>query len=149
MSLKEKIQEDWKLAMKAKDRFKASTISMAKSAILLVEKDEKRILEDEDIYAIISKEIKKRKEASEDFRKGNRQDLVDQTLREIEILSEYLPEQLTEEEISNIVSAAVKETGAVSMKDMGKVMKFVSPKIKGRADGKLVSTLVRQQLSNN
>lgn len=149
MSLKEKIQEDWKTAMKSRDRFKASTINMAKSAILFVEKNEIRTLEDEDIYAIISKEIKKRNESLEDFRKGNRQDLVDETLREIEILSEYLPEQLTEEGISKIVSAAVKETGALSMKDMGKVMKFVSPKIKGRADGKLVSTIVRQHLINS
>lgn len=149
MSLKEKIQEDWKTAMKSRDRFKASTINMAKSAILLVEKNEIRTLEDEDIYAIISKEIKKRNEALEDFKKGNRQDLVDETLREIEILSEYLPEQLTEEEISKIVSAAVKETGALSMKDMGKVMKFVSPEVKGRADGKLVSTIVRQHLINS
>jgi uncharacterized protein YqeY len=149
MSLKDKINIDWKAAMKSKDKLKASTISMAKSAILLVEKNERRVLQDEDIYSVISKEIKNRKEALEAFKSGNREDLVQQAMQEIEILSEYLPEQLTEEEIFKIVSEAVKETGAQSIKDMGKVMTFVSPKTKGRADGKLISTIVRQHLTNN
>ncbi|SHI00426.1 GatB/YqeY domain-containing protein [Clostridium grantii] len=149
MSLKDKINIDWKAAMKSKDKLKASTISMAKSAILLVEKNERRVLEDEDIYSVISKEIKNRKEALDAFKSGNREDLVQQAMQEIEILSEYLPEQLTEEEIFKIVSEAVKETGAQSIKDMGKVMTFVSPRTKGRADGKLISTIVRQHLTNN
>jgi uncharacterized protein YqeY len=149
MSLKDKINTDWKAAMKSKDKLKASTISMAKSAILLVEKNERRVLQDEDIYSVISKEIKNRKEALEAFKSGNREDLVQQAMQEIEILSEYLPEQLTEEEIFKIVSEAVKETGAQSIKDMGKVMTFVSLKTKGRADGKLISTIVRQHLTNN
>ena len=146
MSLKERIQEDWKNAMKAKDSFRASVLNMAKAAILYDEKANGQALDDEQIIAVISREVKKRKESIADFEKGNRQDLVDQTNKEIEILLEYLPQQLTEEEIAEIIKGAVDEVGANSIKDMGKVMAIVAPKVKGRADGKMVSEMVKKFL---
>lgn len=147
MALKERLQEDWKQALKSKDKLKADTISMAKAAILLVEKTDGSKLEDEAIIDVIAKEVKMRREAVLEFEKGNRQDLVDKTNTEIEILLEYLPQQLNEEEIEEIVRMAVNETGSNSIKDMGKVMAAVTPRTKGRADGKLVSTIVKQFLS--
>jgi uncharacterized protein YqeY len=147
MSLKDNLQEDWVLALKSKDRFKANVISMAKAAILHAEKVDGSTLDDEAIITIIAREVKQRKEAIVEFEKGNRQDLVDQNTKEIEILFEYLPKQLTSEEIVEIIKNAVIETGATSAKDMGKVMSAIKLKVKGRADGKLVSDLVKQILS--
>lgn len=147
MSLKERLQDDWKQALKSKEKLKADTISMAKAAILQVEKNDGSKLDDEQIIDVLAKEVKMRREALLEFEKGKRQDLVDKTSSEIEILLEYLPQQLTEEEIAEIVRMAVNETGSNSIKDMGKVMAAVNPKVKGRADGKLVSTIVKQFLS--
>lgn len=147
MSLKEQLQEDWKTALKGGDRFKANVISMAKAAILQAEKVDGSKLDDEAIIAIISREVKQRREAILEFEKGNRQDLVDQNNKEIEILLQYLPVQLTSQEVAEIIKNAVKETGAASPKEMGKVMSAIMPKVKGRADGKLVSDLVKQILS--
>ncbi|CCC58151.1 GatB/YqeY domain-containing protein [Caloramator australicus] len=146
MSLKERIQEDWKNAMKAKDSFRASVLNMAKAAILYDEKTNGKILDDEEVIAVLSREVKKRKESLEEFEKGNRQDLVEQVNKEIEILLEYLPQQLTEDEIAEIIRSAVDEVGANSIKDMGKVMAIVAPKVKGRADGKMVSEMVKKFL---
>jgi uncharacterized protein YqeY len=147
MSLKEVLQEDWKQALKAKDKFKTDTISMARAAILLVEKTDGEQLDDEQIFEVLSKEVKQKREAILEFEKGNRQDLVDKANAEIEILLGYLPQQLSEEEISGIVRQAVDEVGAISMKEMGKVMAIVVPRTKGRADGKLVSQIVKQYLN--
>jgi uncharacterized protein YqeY len=147
MSLKERLQEDWKQALKAKDKFRANTISMAKAAVLLVEKTDNRVVNDDEIIEILAREIKQRREAMLEFEKGNRQDLVDKAKVEIEILLSYLPQQLSEEEICEIVRKAVDEVGASSMKDMGKVMVVIMPKTKGKADGKLVSQIVKQYLN--
>jgi uncharacterized protein len=147
MTLKERLQEDWKTALKAKDKFKASTISMAKSAVLLAEKTDGVQLDDAKVVDVLAKEVKQRRDSMLEFEKGNRQDLVDQTKAEIEILLNYLPQQLSESEISDIVRQAVDEMGANSMKDMKAVMAIVTPKIKGRADGKMVSQLVRDSLN--
>jgi uncharacterized protein len=147
MTLKESLQEDWKTALKAKDKFKASTISMAKAAVLLAEKTDGVQLDDAKVVDILAKEVKQRRDSVLEFEKGNRQDLVDQTKAEIEILLNYLPQQLSESEISDIVRQAVDEMGANSMKDMKAVMAIVTPKIKGRADGKMVSQLVRDSLN--
>ena len=147
MTLKERLQEDWKTALKAKDKFKASTISMAKAAVLLAEKTDGVQLDDAKVVDILAKEVKQRRDSVLEFEKGNRQDLVDQTKAEIEILLNYLPQQLSESEISDIVRQAVDEMGANSMKDMKAVMAIVTPKIKGRADGKMVSQLVRDSLN--
>ena len=136
-TIKERLQEDWKQALKAKDKFKAGVLSTAKSAILLVEKTDGVKLEDEQVIEILAREIKQRREAALEFEKGNRQDLVDQNNSEIAILLDYLPQQLSEEEIKKIVIDVADNLGASSMKDMGKVMAEVRPKIVGRADGKI------------
>lgn len=147
MSLKERLQEDWKQALKAKEKSKAETISMARAAVLQVEKTDGNKLSDEQVIEVLAKEVKQRREAILEFEKGNRQDLVDKANEEIEILLGYLPQQLSEEEISEIVRQAVDEVGAGSIKDMGKVMALIMPKTKGRADGKLVSQIVKQYLN--
>ena len=147
-TIKERLQEDWKTALKAKDKFKANVISTAKSAILLVEKTDNIKISEDQVIEILAKEVKQRKEAILEFEKGNRQDLVDQNKAEIEILLNYLPQQLSEEELKDIVRDSAIEAGAGSIKDMGKVMKLVRPKVIGRADQKLVSELVKSYLTN-
>jgi uncharacterized protein len=147
MSLKERLQEDWKTALKAGDRFKANVISMAKAAVLHAEKVDGSKLEDDAIIVIISREVKQRREAILEFEKGNRQDLVEQNNKEIEVLLGYLPVQLTSQEITEIIKEAVKETGATGPKEIGKIMNAIMPKVKGKADGKLVSDLVKQILA--
>lgn len=146
MSLKDRLQEDWKAAMKAQDKFRAGVINMARAAILFREKTDGSKLDDEAVIDVLSKEVKQRKDATIEYEKGNRQDLVDQANNEIQILLEYLPQQLTEEEIKEIVVNAVREVGAVSMKDMGKLMAAIMPQLKGRADGKLVNQIVKDIL---
>lgn len=147
MSLKEKIQQDWKDAMKSRDKMRSTTLSMAKAAILQVEKTDNRTVDDEEVILILSKEVKSRRDALVEFEKGNRQDLVEQTNFEIEILLGYLPKQLTQDEIVEIVKETIVELGASSVKDLGKVMPAVMAKTKGRADGKLVSSIVKQNLN--
>jgi len=147
MSLKDTLQDDWKNSLKSRDKFRADTISMAKAAILHMEKTDGVKLDDEKVIEVLAREVKQRREALVEFEKGNRQDLVDKCNAEIEILLEYLPQQLTEEEIFEIVRQAAVEVGANSIKDMGKVMSAVTARTKGRADGKLVSTIVKEHLN--
>lgn len=147
-TVKERLQEDWKTALKAKDKLKANVISTAKSAILLVEKTDGITADDALAIEILAKEVKQRREAMLEFEKGNRQDLVDQSKAEIEILLNYLPQQLSEGEIRQIIEESAIEAGASSIKDMGKVMSIVRPKTLGRADGKLVSQIVKEYLTN-
>lgn len=147
MSLKERLQEDWKQALKSHDKIKAETVSMAKAAVLLVEKSNGIKLEDEQIIEVLAREVKQRREAMLEFEKGKRQDLVDKTKVEINILLKYLPQQLTEQEIEALVKQKVAEVGANSIKDMGKVMSVINPTIKGKADGKLVSKIVKEYLN--
>lgn len=147
MSLKDRLHEDWKLAMKNKDKFRSGVLSMARAAILQSEKSDGISLDDEQVIAVLSKEVKQRKESIVEFEKGNRPDLVEQTKNEIDILFDYLPQQLSEDEIQEIVREAVIAVGANSMKDMGRVMAAVQPKVKGRADGKIVSRIVKEQLT--
>jgi uncharacterized protein YqeY len=134
--------------MKAKDKVRKSTITLIRAAILQEEKDKQiENLEDSDIEAIISNQYKQRKDSLKEFEKAGREDLVDQTKAEMAIIKDYLPKQLTNEEIESIVEGTIQETGAESMKDMGKVMKSVMPKVKGKADGKVVNQIVREKLS--
>ena len=119
---------------------------MVRSAIRQAEIDGKKELDDEGIVSIISKEVKSRKDSLEEFRKGNRADLVQETEEEISVLLPYLPQQLSEDEVRALVEEAVRATGAVTQKDMGKVMGVLMPKVKGRADGKLVNRLVCEKL---
>jgi uncharacterized protein len=147
MSLKDRLQDDWKQALKAKDKFRADTISTARAAVLHVEKTEGVKVDDEQVIEILAREVKQRREAVLEFEKGNRQDLVDKSNDEIEILLGYLPQQLTEEEILVLIQEAAVEVGANSIKEMGRIMQVLAPRIKGRADGKLVSQMVREHLN--
>ena len=146
MSLKEQLAADLKQSMKDKDKIAKSAITLVRAAILQIEKDEKKELFDDDIIDVVSKQVKQRKDALSDFQKGNRQDLVEQTEREIEVLTKYLPQQLSEDELKVVVLNAINEVGATSMKDMGKIMSIVMPQIKGRADGKMVNKIVKENL---
>lgn len=146
MSLKEKLMEDMKSSMKNKDTLRKNTITMVRASIKQREVDERVELTDEDIIDIIAKQVKEKRDVIQDFEKGGREDLVEQTKKEIEILLEYLPKQLTEEEVEEIVKDTIKEVGAKSIKDIGLIMKSVMPKIKGRADGSMVNSIARKYL---
>jgi uncharacterized conserved protein, yqeY B.subtilis ortholog len=146
--MKEKILEDLKSAMKSQDKEKLSVIRMVKGAISLEEINKKIELSDDDIIAIIAKQIKTRKESIVDFEKGNRQDLVEQTKREIEILNQYMPQQFSEEEISNILNEIFDQVQPKGISDMGKVMKEASSRFKGRADMSSVSQMIKDRLNN-
>ncbi len=144
----ENITKDIVDAMKSKDTLKLQTLRMLKAAIDL-ERINKKVekVEDDDIVSIISKQIKTRKESIAEFLKGNRQDLVDKTNAEIEILSKYMPEMLSEDEITTIVEEIIKEVSATSIKDMGRVMKEASSKLKGKADMSIVSKIIKDKLN--
>lgn len=146
MSLKGKLMEDLKDSMRKKNTVKKNTITMVRAAIKQIEVDTREELEDEEILEIISKQLKEKNNSIEEFKKGERQDLVDLTLEEIDILLEYLPEQFTEEEVEEIVVKSIAEVNAESMKDIGLVMKSVMPKVKGRSDGNVVNKIVRKLL---
>jgi uncharacterized protein YqeY len=144
MSLKERLLEDMKLAMKDRDVIKKNAIQMARAAVLQVEKDSRVTLDDDGIIEVIAKEVKKRKDSLPNYEESGRQDLVENLKSEIETLMQYLPPQLTEEELETIVKQAIHETGANSVKDMGKIMQAVMPKVKGRADGKMVNRIAKK-----
>lgn len=146
MSLKEVLQEDLKSAMKEKDTIRKNVITMMRAAILQIEKDKKVELEDEGVIEVIAKGVKQRKDSIPEFEKGNRPDLVENIKKEIDILMSYLPQQLSEDELQQIITDTIFEVGAQSAKEIGKVMNALMPKVKGRADGKLVNTIVRQHL---
>lgn len=146
MALKEQLLADLKSAMKEKDTIKKQTVTMIRAAILQVEKDNKIELDDQGILDIISKQMKQRRDALEDFKKAQREDLIEQTEAEMKIIEAYLPKQLTREEIEAIVDETIQETGVESIKDMGKIMGALMPKVKGLADGKLVNQIVREKL---
>lgn len=144
--LKEKLMQDLKAAMKEKDTIKKDTVQMVRAAILQIEKDKGIEVDDNKIIEIIAKEVKGKKDALDDFEKGGRQDLIEQTNKEIEILSEYLPKQLSKEEIKVKVEEIIKELGATSMKDMGPVMKEAKAKIGAAADGRTINEVVKELL---
>lgn len=146
MSLKEQLTADMKEAMKSHDKDRLAVIRMVRGAIRQQEIDGQKELGDEDVIAVMSKEIKMRRDSIEEFKKGGREDLIAKTQAEIDVLMPYMPAQLSEDEVRELVKAAVAETGAATPKDMGKVMGVLMPKVKGRADGKLVNTLVRSML---
>lgn len=143
MSLKEKLAQDLKSSMKNKEIVRKNTVQLIRTAVLQVEKDKKVTLDDEDILELIAKQLKQRKDALPEYEKSGREDLISQLKQEMEVLMEYLPKQLSEEELRPIVEEAVKAVGAASMKDMGKVMSAVMPKVKGRADGKMISDIAK------
>lgn len=146
MSLKEVLQQDLKTAMKEKDSLRKNVIIMTRAGILQIEKDKKIDMDDEGVIEVIAKGAKQRKDAIPEYEKGNRLDIVESLQKEIDILMSYLPQQLSDDEVSRIVSDTIVEVGAQSARDMGKVMSALMPKVKGRADGKLVNIIVKEQL---
>jgi len=146
--MRERILEDLKSAMKNQEKEILSVIRMVKGAISLEEINLKRELNDEEIIGIIAKQIKTRKESIIEFEKGNRQDLIDKTTSEIEILNKYMPEQLSEEEITREIDKAFDTVKPTSQSDMGKLMGMLTPVFKGKADMSLVSKFIKEKLAN-
>lgn len=146
MSLKERLLDDMKAAMRDKDSIRKNTIQMARAAVLQVEKDNKVTLDDDGIIEILAKEVKKRRDSMPDYEKSGRQDLIDGLKVEIDVLLQYLPQQLTEVELEVIVKDVIQETGASSAKDIGRVMQSVLPKVVGRADGKMINQIVKKYI---
>ena len=147
MTLKEKLMEDLKSAMRSKEKRRKDTITMLRAAVKQREVDERKEMADDEILALIGKQVKQKRESIKDFQKAERVDLVEQAQEEIDILLAYLPEQLTEEEIDELVREAIEQTGATSMRDMGRIMGIVMPKVKGRADGSLISQSAKKLLN--
>ena len=148
MSLVEKINEDMKLAMKSQDKERLSVIRMLKSAMQLAAIEKKHDLSDEEVVDVLSKQIKMRKDSVTEFSKANRIDLVNQYNKEIEILMTYMPEQLSLEECLKIINEVINEVNPTSQKQMGLIMKEVTPKVKGKFDMGEVSKIIKDKLSN-
>ena len=146
ISLKQKLQEDLKSSMKNKDTNKKSVITLIRASIKQYEVDNRVELGDEEITDLIAKQLKQTRDSRDEFAKAGREDLVEKADAEIGILKEYLPQQLSEEELNEIVISTISEVGATSMKDMKNIMSSIMPKVKGRADGKLINELVKKNL---
>lgn len=146
-SLKIKLNELLHEAMKSKDDITRDTVRLVLTSLKLAEVEKKQEMDDAGILALIQKEIKTRHESINDYRKGNRQDLVDQAEKEIKVLEQFLPKQLSDEELKSIIQAAVTELGAATMADMGKVMKIVIPKVQGQAASDRISGFVKELLA--
>ncbi len=146
--MKQRLLDDIVSAMKQKDKEVLSVLRMVKGAVQLEEINKKGDLTDEEFIGVIAKQIKTRKESILEFEKAGRTDLVDKTNNEIEILNKYMPEQLSEEEVNKIITEAFNTINPTSQSDMGKLMGFVTPKLKGRADMSSVSKIIKEKLSN-
>ena len=146
MGLKEQLNEDMKQAMRAKDKNRLSAIRMVRGAVRDKEINSKVELDDDGVLEVIASQIKKRKDALEQLRKSNRDDLVDAEMEQINTLQAFLPAQLSMEEIEAAVTGAIEELGATSMRDMGKVMGTLVPQLRGKADNSVISQIVRQKL---
>ena len=144
--LKEKLMEDLKESMKTKDTVRKNAVQMVRASILQIEKDKGIEVEDEKIIDIIAKEVKTKRDALKDFEKAERQDLIDLTNREIEILQEYLPKQLSRDEVKAEVQKIISEIGATSMKDMGAIMKEAKAKMGDSAEGKTINEVAKEIL---
>lgn len=148
MNLNDRIMNDLKEAMKNKDSFKLGVVRMVKGAIQLEKINKKRDLNDEEVIDVISKQIKLRKDSINEFEKAGRNDLADTTKKEVEVLNEYMPEQLSSEEVNKIIDEAFVKVNPTSQKDMGLIMKEVTPKVKGKADMGEVSRIIKEKLNN-
>jgi uncharacterized protein YqeY len=167
MTLKEKIQEDFKKALKGKREIELSTLRMLSAAIFNKEKEKRYKLSqekpdlsgeelekgsqltDDEVIEVVSSEVKKRKEAISEFEKGEREDLVRKEKEELKILQKYLPEQLSKEEIESLAKETIEKVGAKELKDMGRVMGELMPKLKGKTDGNEVSNIVKELLKDD
>ena len=146
--MRERILNDLVAAMKNKDKEVLAVLRMVKGAIQLEEINKKQQLNDEDIISVLSKQIKTRKESIVEFEKAGREDLITQTKGEIEILSKYMPEQLSEEEVLKVIDEAFDTVKPEKPSDMGKLLGFVTPKLKGKADMGFVSKTIKEKLAN-
>jgi len=147
MSLEERLVDEMKQAMRSNDKLRLSTIRMIRSAVKNKEIELKKKLEDGGILQVIQGMMRKGEESVEQFRTGGRMDLVEKEQQEIETLKSFLPQPLSQEEILKMIDQSIEETQASSLKDLGKVMKSIMPKLEGKADGKLINQLVKQKLS--
>ncbi len=147
MSLQERIQTDTTAAMRSGDALRRDVLRMVQNTAYNLEKSRKAELSDEELLAVLAREVKTRRESVDAFRKGGREDLAAKEESEIAILQNYLPQQLTAEELRAEVAAAIAAVGAKSAKDMGAVMKLLTPKLQGRAEGRAISEEVKNQLS--
>lgn len=147
MSLEAKILEDMKTAMKARDKVALETLRAVKSKIKYFQVEKKiDSVTEEDVLTVITQQVKQRRDSIAEYEKASRQDLADVEKAELDVLIKYLPQQLTEDELRNLIKNVVTEVGAASKKDMGKVMRELMPKVKGKADGKLVNQIVGEFL---
>lgn len=146
MDLKETLTADYKQAMKDRDKLKVSTIRMVLAGVKNEEIAKRGELTEEEFLTVLAREARKRKESIEEFGKGGRQDLVEKEERELSIIESYLPEQLSEDEVRDIIDRTIQEVGATSAGDLGKVMGKLMPLLKGKADGKKVNQMVRERL---
>jgi hypothetical protein len=147
MSLEERLADEMRSALRSRDTLRLSVIRMARAAVKNKEILERKKLDDTTIVKVISGLVKKGEESLVHFQQANRIELIEKQEKELEILRSYLPQQLSKDEIFALVDEAIKETNALEMKDLGKVMKALMPKISGRADGKIVNQMVREKLS--
>ncbi|MEJ2765773.1 GatB/YqeY domain-containing protein [Photobacterium sp. MCCC 1A19761] len=146
MTLIERLKDEQKVAMKAKDKPRLGTIRLALAAIKQREVDEKITLSDDDVLAVLTKMVKQRRDSAAQYAAAERQDLADAELAEIKVLEEFMPQPLSEDEVVALLDAAIAETGAASMQDMGKLMAVLKPQVQGRADMGKVSQLVKAKL---
>jgi uncharacterized protein len=149
VSLRDRIQSDVTAAMRSGDALRRDVLRMAQNAVYLIEKRDRRELSDDEVAAVLGREVKTRRESVEAFRRGGRDELAAKEESEIEILQAYLPEQLDDAAIEGLVSEAIRATGASNARDMGKVMGWLSPRTKGRADGRRVSEIVAKHLARS
>ncbi|MCF6137972.1 GatB/YqeY domain-containing protein [Pseudalkalibacillus berkeleyi] len=147
MSLLDRLNEDMKQAMRNKDKQRLTVIRMVKASLQNESIKLGHELNEEEELTVLSREVKQRKDSLQEFEKAGRDDLVENLRKEIEVLGEYLPQQLSEEEVDQLVKETIEQVGATSKQDMGKVMGAIMPKVKGKADGGLVNRLVQQNLS--
>jgi uncharacterized protein len=146
--LKESLLEDMKIFMKKGDKEKVSTIRMARASIKNVEIEKRKELDDEEVINVLTKEVKKIRDSIHDFEKVGKNNTVEKLKREIETLNNYLPAQLSKNEINKIIDSVIKKVDAKGISDMGKVMGEIIPEIRGRADGKEVNLIVQDRLKN-
>ena len=145
--LKQRIKEDMKTAMRAKEKSRLAVIRLIQAAIKQKEVDERIELDDAQVIAVLDKMLKQRRDSIEQYEKADRQDLADQEKFEVELIQTYLPQQLTEAELNALIDEVIAATGAESVRDLGKVMGMIKPKVQGRADMKAVSGQIKQRLS--
>jgi uncharacterized protein YqeY len=147
VTLRERLHDDTTAAMRSGDTLRRDVLRMVQNAIYNAEKSKRITMSDEDVIGVLTREVKTRRESVEAFRKGGREDLAAKEEAEIAILNDYLPQQLGEDELRALVDEGIQATGATNARDLGKVMGWLSPRTRGRADGKVVSGLVAQALT--